>query len=112
MALPRVILADDHTMLVEAFRKLLESQCDVVGTVSDGRALLETAPQLKPELIIVDIAMPLLTGLDAGVRLKKLIPAVKLLFLTKNEDPTLAMDAMPCGASGTLLKRSADPELI
>jgi len=112
MALPRVILADDHTMLVEAFRKLLESQCDVVGTVSDGRALLETAPQLKPDLIIVDIAMPLMNGLDAGLRLKKLMPAVKLIFLTMNEDPDLAMEAMRCGASGYLLKSSAGSELI
>jgi DNA-binding NarL/FixJ family response regulator len=112
MTLPRIMLADDHTMLVEAFRKLLESQCDVVGTASDGRALLETAPQLKPDVIIVDIAMPLMNGLDAGLRLKKLIPAVKIIFLTMNEDPDLAMEAMRCGASGYLLKSSAGSELI
>jgi DNA-binding NarL/FixJ family response regulator len=112
MALPRVILADDHTMLVEAFRKLLESQCEVVGSASDGRALLETAPLLKPDIIIVDIAMPLMNGLEAGLRLKKLMPTVKLIFLTMNEDPDLAMQAMSCGASGYLLKSSAGSELI
>ena len=111
MPLPRVMLADDHTMLVEAFRKLLESQCEVVGTVSDGRALLETAPQIKPDVIIVDIAMPLMNGLEAGLRLKKLMPAVKLIFLTMNEDPDLAVEAMRCGASGYLLKSSAGSEL-
>ena len=111
MPLPRVMLADDHTMLVEAFRKLLESKCEIVGTASDGRVLLETAPQIKPDVIIVDIAMPLMNGLEAGLRLKKLMPAVKLIFLTMNEDPDLAMEAMRCGASGYLLKTSAGSEL-
>jgi len=111
MSFPRVILADDHTMLVEAFRKLLESQCEIVGTASDGRVLLETAPRLKPDVVIVDIAMPLMNGLEAGLRLKKLMPAVKLIFLTMNEDPDLAMEAMRCGASGYLLKSSAGSEL-
>lgn len=112
MAFPRVMLADDHTMLVEAFRKFLGSQCEVVGTASDGRALLETAPQLKPDVIIVDIAMPLMNGLEAGLRLKRLMPLTKLIFLTMNEDPDLAMEAMRCGASGYLLKSSAGSELI
>ena len=111
MTLPRVMLADDHTMLVEAFRKLLESQCEIVGTASDGRVLLETAPRFKPDVVIVDIAMPLMNGLEAGLRLKKLMPAVKLIFLTMNEDPDLAMEAMRCGASGYLLKSSAGSEL-
>ena len=112
MALARVMLADDHTMLVEAFRKLLESQCEVVGTASDGRVLLETAQRLKPDVIIVDIAMPLMNGLEAGLRLKELMPATKLIFLTMNEDSDLAMEAMHCGASGYLLKSSAASELM
>ena len=107
MALARVMLADDHTMLVEAFRKLLESQCEVVGTASDGRSLLETAPRLKPDVIIVDIAMPLMNGLEAGLRLKELMPTTKLIFLTMNEDSDLAVEAMRCGASAYLLKSSA-----
>jgi DNA-binding NarL/FixJ family response regulator len=112
MALPRVMLADDHTMLLEAFRKLLESQCEVVGAASDGRVLLETAPRLKPDVIIVDIAMPLMNGLEAGLRLKELLPTTKLIFLTMNEDSDLAMEAMRCGASGYLLKSSAASELV
>jgi DNA-binding NarL/FixJ family response regulator len=112
MGLPRVMLADDHTILVEAFRKLLEPHCEIVGTVADGRALLETAPQLKPAVIIVDIGMPLMNGLEAGMRLKELMPTVKLIFLTMNEDPELAMEAMRSGASGYLLKSSAASELV
>ena len=112
MASPRVILADDHTILVEAFRKLLEPQYEVVGTVADGRALVESAPQLKPDVILVDIAMPLLNGLEAGLRLKELMPTVKLIFLTMNEDPDLAVEAIRSGASGYLLKSSAASELM
>ena len=111
MALARLILADDHTILVEAFRKLLEPDYEVVATVADGRTLLETAPQLKPDVVIVDIGMPLMNGLEAGLRLKELMPGVKLIFLTMNEDPDLATEAMRCGASGYLLKSSAIDEL-
>jgi DNA-binding NarL/FixJ family response regulator len=112
MTLPRLMLADDHTILVEAFRKLLEPQYDIVGTVSDGRALLDIAPQLRPDAVIVDIGMPLMNGLEAGLRLKELMPSVKLIFLTMNEDPDLAMEAMRGGASGYLLKSSAAEELL
>jgi DNA-binding NarL/FixJ family response regulator len=112
MAPPRVMLADDHTILVEAFRKLLEPQYEVVGTVADGRALVETAPKLKPDVIVVDIAMPLMNGLEAGLRLKELMPSVKLIFLTMNEDPDLAVDAIHSGGSGYLLKSSAASELM
>jgi len=112
MALPRLILADDHTILVEAFRKLLEPRYDIVGTVSDGRALLELAPKLCPDLVIVDIGMPLMNGLEAGLRLKQQMPSVKLIFLTMNEDPDLAVEAMRSGACGYLLKSSAAEELI
>jgi len=106
------MLADDHTILVEAFRKLLEPHYEVVGSVADGRALLETAPQLNPAVIVVDIGMPLMNGLEAGLRLKELMPAAKLIFLTMNEDPDLAVEAMHRGASGYLLKSSAATELI
>ena len=112
MARPRVMLADDHTILVEAFRKLLEPHCEIVGTVADGRTLLETAPELKPDVIIADISMPLMNGLEAGSRLKEVLPRMKLVFLTMNEDPDLAVEALRCGASGYLLKTSAASELI
>jgi len=112
MTRPRLMLADDHTILVEAFRKLLEPYYDMVGTVSDGRALLEIAPQLNPDVVVVDIGMPLMNGLEAGLRLKQLLPNVKLVFLTMNDDPDLAVEAMRSGAAGYLLKSSAAEELL
>jgi DNA-binding NarL/FixJ family response regulator len=91
---------------------LLQPHCEIVATVSDGRALVEVAPNLKPDVIVVDIAMPLLNGLEAGRRLKEIVPATKLIFLTMNEDPELATEAMRSGASAYLLKNSAASELI
>lgn len=112
MNLPRVILADDHAMLLEAFRKLLQPRYEIVATVSDGRALLDVAPKLKPDVVVADIAMPLLNGLEAGLRLKREVREIKLIFLTMNEDPDLAVEAMVSGASGYLLKKSASSELF
>jgi DNA-binding NarL/FixJ family response regulator len=109
---PRIMLADDHTILLEAFRKLLEPRFEVVGMVSDGRALLDAAPNLKPDVIVVDVGMPLMNGLEAGLRLKEMMPSAKIIFLTMNDDPDLAVNAMRSGASGYLLKRSAAAELI
>ena len=109
--LPRVLLADDHTLLLEAFEKLLEPDYTVVGAVSDGRALLAAAAELKPDVIVLDIAMPLLNGLDAARQIKKTMPAIKLIFLTMNEDPNVANQAFRAGASGYLLKTSAFSEL-
>ncbi len=107
----RVLLADDHTLVLKAFEKLLEPEHAVVGTVCDGRALLAAAAELKPDVIVLDIAMPLLNGLDAARQLKKTMPAIKLIFLTMNEDPDLASEAFRAGASGYLLKTSASSEL-
>jgi DNA-binding NarL/FixJ family response regulator len=112
MKRPRVLLADDHTLLLEAFRKLLELDYDVVGTVKDGLDLLDAGPAFKPDVILIDVAMPQLNGLEAGRRLKKMMPGVKLIFLTMNEDPDLATEAMRNGASGYLLKTSAASELF
>jgi DNA-binding NarL/FixJ family response regulator len=112
MKLPRVILADDHKILLEAFRKLLETHYEVVATVSDGRALLTAAATLKPDVILLDIGMPLLNGLEAARQLKSKLPAVRLIFLTMQEDPELAVEAMRAGASGYLLKTSASSELL
>ncbi len=108
----RVLLADDHTLLLDAFAKLLEPECEVVGTVADGRALLAAAEELKPDVVVLDIAMPLLNGLDAGRQLKKALPDVKLIFLTMNQDPAIASEAFRAGASGYLLKTSAGSELV
>jgi DNA-binding NarL/FixJ family response regulator len=108
---PRVLLADDHRLVVEACVSLLEPECKVLGIVADGRALLSTAQALRPDVIVLDIGMPLLNGLDAARQLKQSMPAVKLIFLTMNEDPDLAKEALHIGASGYLLKTSAAREL-
>jgi DNA-binding NarL/FixJ family response regulator len=91
---------------------LLEHNFEVVGGVTDGRALLETAPALKPDVVLLDIGMPLLNGLDAGRQLKAKIPGIKLIYLTMNEDPDLAIEAMRAGASGYLLKICPAAELF
>jgi DNA-binding NarL/FixJ family response regulator len=109
---PRVLLADDHNLLLGAFEKLLAPECEIVGTVSDGRALVVEAQRLKPDVVILDIAMPLLNGLDAGRQIKQLRKDVKLVFVTMNEDSDLAAEAFRAGASAYLLKRSAASELL
>jgi DNA-binding NarL/FixJ family response regulator len=112
MAPPRVLLADDHNLLLGAFEKLLSPECEIVGTVSDGRALVVEAQRLKPDVIVLDIAMPLLNGLDAGRQIKQLRKEIKLVFVTMNEDAELAAEAFRAGASAYLLKRSASSELL
>jgi DNA-binding NarL/FixJ family response regulator len=109
--LPRILIADDHTLVAEACKKLLDSEYEVVATVSDGRALVRAAVELKPHLIIVDVAMPLLNGLDAGQQVKEFLPSVKLVYLTMNHDADLAAEAFRRGASGYLLKTCAASEL-
>ena len=111
MKKPRVIMADDHSLILAGLRKLVEMECEVVATVEDGRALVETAQKLRPDLILLDISMPLLNGLDAARQLTKLVPESKLIFLTMHASPTYATEAFEAGASGYLLKRSAASEL-
>jgi DNA-binding NarL/FixJ family response regulator len=112
MPRPRVLLADDHALLLGALENLLSAECDVVGQASDGRALLAAAETLKPDVIVLDIAMPVLNGLEAGRQIKRFLRSVKLVFVTMNEDPDLAAEAFRAGASGYLLKRSAAAELL
>jgi DNA-binding NarL/FixJ family response regulator len=112
MTPPRVLLADDHTLVAEAFKQLLEPEYSVVGIVTDGRTLLAVAPKLNPDIILLDISMPLLNGLDAGRRLKQAMPAVKLIYLTVNEDPQLAAEAFRLGAAGYVVKSAAASELF
>jgi DNA-binding NarL/FixJ family response regulator len=109
---PRVLLADDHRLLREAFTRLLEPECEVVGAVADGRALLMAAPDLRPDIVVLDVAMPLLNGLDAARQLKRTMPKVKVIFLTMSEDSDVAAEAFRAGASGYLLKNSAASELV
>jgi DNA-binding NarL/FixJ family response regulator len=111
MARPRVLLADDHALLLGAFEKLLVGEFDIVGQVADGRALVAAAEALDPDVIVLDISMPLLNGLEAGRQIKQKSRGVKLVYLTMNEDPDLAAEAFRCGASAYLLKRSAASEL-
>jgi DNA-binding NarL/FixJ family response regulator len=108
----RILIADDHTLVAELCKKLLETEFDVVGTVNDGRALLGAAAQLKPDVIIVDIAMPVLNGLDAGGQVKELNPAIKVIYLTMNPNPQVAAEALRRGGSGYLLKTCASAELL
>jgi len=108
---PRILLADDHTILLDAFKALLEPEFEVVGTVTDGRALLAEFSRLNPDVVLIDISMPLLNGLDAGRQLKAQQRSVKLIYLTMNPDPDLAGEALRLGASGYVLKSSAASEL-
>jgi len=108
----RVLIADDHAILLEAFKRLLEPEYDVVGTVTDGLALVQAAESLKPDIILADISMPHLNGLDAAEKLQAHLPDVKLVFLTVNEDPQVAAEAIRRGASGFVLKKSAAAELF
>jgi DNA-binding NarL/FixJ family response regulator len=108
---PRVLIADDHTFVAEACGRLLEPEFEVVGIVADGQALLETAPELKPDIVVLDVGMPLLNGLEAGKRLKSIVRTVKIVYLTMNNDLGIAAEAFRLGASGYLLKTSAAAEL-
>jgi DNA-binding NarL/FixJ family response regulator len=112
MKRPRVLLADDHSLVLEGFRRILEDECDIVGTAEDGRALLDAAARLKPHVILLDISMPLLNGIDATRQLKKTSPEIKVIFVTMHADPAYLNEAFKAGASGYLLKRSAGSELI
>jgi DNA-binding NarL/FixJ family response regulator len=111
MAKPRVILADDHVMLLGAFAKLLAGECDIVGQVADGRALVAEAMRLRPDVILLDVAMPLLNGLEAGYQIKQTLPDVRLVYVTVNESTDIAAEAFRIGGSAYLLKRSAASEL-
>jgi DNA-binding NarL/FixJ family response regulator len=108
---PRIAIVDDHTLLAEAFQKLLEPEADVVGTFNDARVFLREAPRLNPDVVILDVSMPMLNGLDAARELRRILPNTRIIFLTMNEDPDMAAEAFRIGASGYLLKRSAGGEL-
>jgi DNA-binding NarL/FixJ family response regulator len=112
MAKPRVILADDHTLILEAFEKLLAPECDIVARVTDGRALIEAVKEHRPDIVVLDLGMPLLNGLDAARQIKQNDKSVRLVFVTMNEDPDIAAEAFRAGGSAYLLKRSAGSELL
>ncbi len=109
---PRLLIADDHKLVAEACKSLLEPEFQVVGVVTDGRTLLKVAATLNPEVIILDIGMPQLNGLDAGEQIKHKMPSVKLVFLTMNMAAEVAAEAFRRGASAYVLKHSAADELL
>ena len=109
---PKVLIAEDHTLLAELCKKLLEAEFNVVGIVHDGRDLIRSAVELRPDVVVVDISMPILNGLDAGQRAKEMLPNVKLVFLTMDPSEEVAAEAMLRGASGYVVKTCAVSELM
>jgi len=112
MKRPRVLLADDHKIVAEGLRTLLEPEFEIVGIVEDGRALVARAKALCPDIIVADITMPLLNGIEAVLQLKKCGVAAKVVFLTMHQDATYAARAFELGAAGFVLKHSAPGELV
>jgi DNA-binding NarL/FixJ family response regulator len=109
---PRILIADDHRLVAEACKGLLEPEFDVIGVVSDGRALLQAAAELRPDVVILDISMPQLNGLDAGEQIKQKSRGTKLIFLTMMLGPDVAAEAFRRGASGYVLKHCNAEELV
>ena len=107
----RILLVDDHAILVESLKKLLESEFDVVGSAGDGRTMIEMALELNPDVVLLDLTLPVLNGLEAARRLKKKAPEITIIFLTMNEDRELAAEALRIGAAGYVLKKSAASEV-
>jgi len=112
MKKPRILLADDHKIVIEGLKNLLRDEFEIVGSVEDGRALVEKASKLYPDVIVADISMPQLNGIEAARQIKKIDKNIKIVFLTMHPDATYAADAFEAGASGFVLKHSASGELI
>jgi DNA-binding NarL/FixJ family response regulator len=112
MRRPRVVIADDHVLVIDGLRRILEPECEIVGTAEDGRSLLRVATELNPDIILLDISMPLLNGVEAARTLRETAPAAKLIFVTMHADATYVTGAFRAGASGYVLKRCASMELV
>ncbi|HSE59249.1 MAG TPA: response regulator transcription factor [Nitrospiraceae bacterium] len=109
---PRVIVADDHELVAEGIQKLLEPYCTLVGRVADGRALLKAVEDQKPDIAVVDIALPLLNGLDASRQILKASPGIKIVILTMHGENNFVREAFRVGVSGYVLKQSVSSELV
>jgi len=109
---PRVLLADDHRIVAEGLRSLLEEEFELAGIVEDGRAMVKAARELRPDVIVADISMPLLNGIDALAQLRQHDPTVRVVFLTMHRDVAYARRAIEAGAAGFVLKHSATAELV
>ncbi|HKO97543.1 MAG TPA: response regulator transcription factor [Pyrinomonadaceae bacterium] len=112
MKRPRLLLADDHMMFSQGLQGLLEDEFDLVGAVGDGAALVEAACQLNPDVIVVDISMPVMNGFDAVRQLRKQGVTAKIIFLTMHADDRLLSEAFRCGGAGYVLKQSAGEDLV
>ena len=108
----KILLADDHAVILDGLRSLLEPEFEVVGSVEDGRALIDAVKSLRPDLVLADISMPLLNGIDAARQLKKDDPRMKLIILTMHPDVSLAREALQAGADGYILKNSHADEIV
>src|ERR1700676_1232088 len=108
----RLLLADDHAMMLEGLVRLLGSEFDVVGTATDGRSLLAEAERLRPDVIVLDVGMPEMNGIEAARRLAKILPSAKLVFITQQLDPAYLHAAFSAGAKGYVAKQSAATELV
>lgn len=108
----RLLLADDHKIVLEGLKSILESQFDLIGMVEDGRALVSAADELRPDVVVVDVSMPLLNGIEAAHQIKMMDDRIKIVFLTMHPDVTYARRALDAGASGYVLKTSASTELV
>jgi DNA-binding NarL/FixJ family response regulator len=107
----RVLLADDHALIARGVRSTLEPQFEIVGYAADGKALVQAAEELRPDIIVLDISMPVLNGLEAAERIRKILPSVKLIFLSQHLDPAYLRQALRVGASGYVLKVQTAEEL-
>jgi DNA-binding NarL/FixJ family response regulator len=108
----RVLLADDHSLVAAGLRSMLDSKFDVVGIADNGRALVQAAELLRPDVILLDISMPELNGIDAARKLRKLVPNAKLIFVTMHTDASFVREALRAGGSGYVTKQSAPAELV
>ncbi|MBI5578884.1 MAG: response regulator transcription factor [Deltaproteobacteria bacterium] len=112
MTKPRLLIADDHKIFTEGLKRLLNADFDIAGVVEDGRELVAAAEKLRPDLIVADISMPMLNGIEAVRQIKKVHPETKVVFLTMHPDVAYAVSAFKEGAAGYVLKNSAPDELI
>jgi len=112
MIRPRLLIADDHRIVVEGLRRLLEETCDLVGIVEDGRALVAEARRLRPDVIVADISMPALNGLEALARIREGDPTARVVILSMHQNPAYARRALEAGAAGYVVKHAAPAELV
>jgi DNA-binding NarL/FixJ family response regulator len=112
MVKPRVIIADDHRLFVAGIERLLASKCDIISTVYDGQALLDEVRRLRPDIVVQDLSMPPINGIDIIREIREINPRIKVIVVTMWEDPDLAAEAFRCGASAYILKNCAVSELL